>query len=411
MATATWAIPASASPKTAASATTGSQLDSIFHITPGPSSGKGLNLKIAGLLSLSGPATAYGSDLVKGAQLAIKQIAAAGGPNFSFTIKDDQSANPTAQAQIARQAGEQGDHLVICQNGCNGELPFLSQYQMLAFDGGAGTNVLNSGKPYFFGGRSNAPDGSWPGVADYIAAKYKNAKRIVVATMFPPGPQLTAEQTLIRSDFAKKGVKIAQFITGPVFGSTTDFTPVASEVAAANPDLVVEEFYGPDDGLFIKQLQVQGVSAPVIGVDFEISLAQAAGASMTGYMFADDYFAAPANPFGKLFLSTYKQQYHSVPDITNANGYEEVFIFWQLIRRVLAKHGNPASGAQLYKALLADPTAVSVYGSGASAGSISWSTTTHAVVHRPMVLGDVLANGQVKILATFDTSGSDFKLG
>ena len=56
-----------------------------------------------------------------------------------------------------------------------------------------------------------------------------------------------------------------------------------------------------------------------------------------GWTFAYDYFDAnnPISPLAKLFVDEFKKEYGEDPDFYAANFYENTFVMWEVIRRVL----------------------------------------------------------------------------
>jgi ABC-type branched-subunit amino acid transport system substrate-binding protein len=57
-------------------------LASILKIDPNGKNGKGVDFSMASVLALTGSGSFYGKTMTSGIELAVKHIAAAGGPNF-----------------------------------------------------------------------------------------------------------------------------------------------------------------------------------------------------------------------------------------------------------------------------------------------------------------------------------------
>ncbi len=398
-----------------ANAALGKQLAELLGPISAATSGKNITTQFGVQVSLTGDAIYSGTNLLKGAQLGVEHLALAGGPTFTIVAKDDQSVNPTAQAQDARAFGEAHIPISLAQSGDQGGLPLVGQYKILTFDGG-GFGPEDYGKPFYWSGLATPIVASLPGMAKFIAANFADKKKIVSVGIGGVGVDVTTDQNLIKSAFTSQGVPIPTFVTGPSY-TATDYGPTVSAVVSANPDLVVLQLYGPGLGLFMKGLASSGLKVPVIGVDYEPTSAQIAGSALIGYMFVQDYFNPinPGNPWGDLFSRSFQAKFGAAPVTFNANAYEEVFIFWNLMRRVLANGGDPTNSTLLQQALAADPTANSVYGPGAKTGSMSWDVATHALSHRTVSIFQVetataaVSGTGLKALATCDATGTNYQ--
>jgi branched-chain amino acid transport system substrate-binding protein len=411
--------PAATNSATAGAALSDAQLSQQLAELLGPinaaQSGKNLTIPFGVQVSLSGDAIYSGTNLLKGAQLGVEHLALAGGPTLTIVAKDDQSVNPTAQAQDARTFGEAHIPISLAQSGDQGGLPLVGQYKILTFDGG-GFGAEDYGMPFYWSGLATPILASLPGMAKFIAANFSDKKKIVSVGLGGVGVDVSTDENAIRQAFGSQGLPIPTFIEGPSYTST-DYGPTVSSVVSANPDLIILQLYGPGLGLFMKGLSSYGLKAPVIGVDYEPTSAQIAGSAMIGYMFVQDYFnpTNPGNPWGKLFSDSFQAKFGTAPVTFNANAYEEVFVFWNLIRRVLANGGDPTNSTQLQAALVADPTANSVYGPGAKTGTLSWDVTTHALSHRTISIFQVetataaVSGTGLKALATCDQTGSNYQ--
>jgi branched-chain amino acid transport system substrate-binding protein len=379
-------------------------------------SGKGLTLPVGAMLALSGPAADVGVSMLPAANMAIEQIAAAGGPRFKLIAKDDHSANPTFGAQISLALGEAKVPMSLTIDRANGQgaIANIAKYHILALEAGAGLGPGVFSLPYLWGSRMNQPYDAIPGIAKYIAATMKSNAKIAFVQSGGGSAQVTAsDQAAFQSSFKAAGRTIATFIQGPPFGST-DFSGLITNIRSVNPDVMVATLYGPDVGLFMKQYVPSGLTIPIIGVDFSPDSIAVGGSAVNGFKFSEDFFSSETatNPWGQLFIKEYDRKYGAKPFFPNfwhANAYEDIFIFWELVRRVLKAKGNPRSGAALQKALLANPTFPSVYGTGAKTGSLVFDRTSHALAHRPMALVEVV-NGKPKVRATYDKTGAGFKL-
>ena len=102
--------------------------------------------------------------------------------------------------------------------------------------------------------------------------------------------------------------------------------------------------------------------------------------------------------------------YGEDPDFYAANFYENAFVMWECMRRVIATGGDIRSGDALDKALRENLTVVSVYGGDESTvGTYTLDETTHSVTKRDMGVFE-FKGGTVTPKAFFGIDGVDFKM-
>ena len=90
------------------------------------------------------------------------------------------------------------------------------------------------------------------------------------------------------------------------------------------------------------------------------------------------------NPWNVEFVEGHQEKYGEDPEYYGANYYEQVFVVWDLMRRVLAEGGDPLSGEALQQALIQNPVFKSVYGGDAeNVGEMSFDTEAHTI-SKPM---------------------------
>jgi ABC-type branched-subunit amino acid transport system substrate-binding protein len=83
-------------------------------------------------------------------------------------------------------------------------------------------------------------------------------------------------------------------------------------------------------------------------------------------------------------VDAYRAKYNKDPEYYGSNYYEQVFVFWELVKRVIASGGDPSDPKALQDALMADPKFKSVYGGSATAvGEVTFDTTDHSI-SKPM---------------------------
>lgn len=374
---------------------------------------KGKKLGVGVTVALSGEGSVWGTVQLKGAQLAAKQIKELGGPDFNIISADNKSGDPSAGVEAARKLAADGVGMGLTSYTADvgSMLPEMKKAKILSFDGGGGTSVFAEGSPYFWGSRAVTPGDALPGVLKYTQETDPEAKRVAMIFW-----DLGGELNKVVEENAKKQIEEAGMelvLYEPTQIGTTDFTTTIQHISDSDPDVVLAGVYGIEVANFMKQYVSAGEETPLFGFDITAQAREAGGSALNEYKYAFDYFDsdAPSNGWAKIFVDTYEEAYGSQPDFYAANFYEDMFILWDLVRRVESKGGDPESGEQLQKALEEEPQFPSVYGgTPTEAGTIAFDLTTHSVAKRPMGLFEYSTESEEsKLLASFDIDGADFQ--
>lgn len=391
---------------------TSATLRRLLHLPKGKAAGAGMTINVGSVLAFSGPGAYYGADMSKAINLAVKQIKAAGGPTFKITYKDHKSGDANAGATAGRELGSAGIHLMLSSYSADigALLPAMAQYKILSLDGGGGASTAFQGKPFFYGARAVTPDDTYDGTYMYIAKKMSKAKKVALVVWDLGDAVLNPGIARLKKALAAHGMSLVHIERTQI--GATDFSSALAGVKASKPDIVQLGLWGLDPGYFMKQYATSGINGQVIGSEFTPPAEKVAGSAYNKYWFAFDFFdpTGPLNPWGKLFVSTFKKAYHYEPDFYAADYYEDTFAVWDIVRRVIAAHGNVNSGDDLLKALTSKPTFPSVYGgTKTKVGAWGINLKNHSVSSRAMGLFSVL-NGEPKMLASFNLGGRNFKI-
>ncbi len=371
--------------------------------------GKGLSLDIGMVFPLTGSGAVFGNRLTDLPKMALRHIEAMGGPKFNIVLKDNVSGLATAGVQAVRELGFAKVPMEITSYGADlGAMnPGIAQYKIFSLDGTGGTSLFAQNKPYFWGAIAITPDDAIPGIAKYIKAKMPQVKRVGLV-----GWDLGDVSIQIVKDIKRLFGGEVQFVAQElVLIGETDFSSPLQKLKSVNPDLVLAPIYAEDQGYFLKQYATSGINKPVISFASTSAAAAIAGSAFNNVIFAFDNFYPDRqlNPFAKFFVDEFKALEHVNPDYYAANFYEEIFILWDCVRRVLKKGGNPKDGTQLDAALRANPVFPSLYGGDANKpGTISFDLRTHSVKSRPMSISRY-SNGTYTPLAEFNIGGSNFR--
>ena len=82
----------------------GDQIATLLKIDPSGKNGKGIDFQMGVVLALTGNGSFYGKTMSRGTDLAVKHIAAAGGPNIKVIYKDHKSGDPKAGTTADQRA-------------------------------------------------------------------------------------------------------------------------------------------------------------------------------------------------------------------------------------------------------------------------------------------------------------------
>jgi branched-chain amino acid transport system substrate-binding protein len=393
----------------------GAELAELLQIDPNADNAAGVSWTMGNVLALTGNGSFYGQTMTKGTDLAVKHVAAAGGPNIEVVYKDHKSGDAQAATQAMTEIGTANipAKLASYADGLGAMLAGTAQYKCFTLDGGGGTSIFAQGQPFFWGTRAITPNDALPGLFEYIKQTSPDAQTVGLSGWDVGEPS----NSIVREDILKK-IADAGYEFNDLYElfppNSTDFAATLTKIQANEPDILLAGMYGQDPGFFLDQMQTAGLSALLYGFEFTPDGINASNGAYdsVGWTFAYDYFdsANPISPLAKLFVREFEAEYGEAPDFYAANFYENVLVMWEVIRRVLAKGGDINDGAQLDAALQENLTVVSVYGGDESTvGSYTLDPTTHSVIQRPMGVFQY-KDGSVTPLAYYDIDGADFQM-
>lgn len=359
----------------------------------------------------SGQGAVYTTFFTRGPKLAVQHIKALGGPNIQLNIQDNGTGSPQAGVSNMRKfkAGGASVALTTYIADLGAQLPLAKNYEILLLDGAGGTGGLPA-SPYFWGTRANPEIDAVAGLFKYLDSAHPGIKSVSYAGS--DLGKLTNDQVkkAIAKECSSRGHKFPDFLLFPV--GKTDYSGEISQLKSASPDFIICGAFARDAGYFIKQARAAFPKVPIAEFGHTPDEVQIAGSAYDGVLLADDYFQPnqPTNPWAKLFVSSYQRAFNQLPDYYAASLYEDTFMVWQLIRKVLAQKGDVKKGSDLQKALEADPTFPTVYGTDpAHAPTLSLDPATHSVAKREMGVYE-WSGGDMQPRAYFGIGASDFKL-
>lgn len=352
--------------------TTGVSIDDLkaaLGIPTGQSALAGMTFEIGASLPITGTSANQGVSMMNGINMAIQDIQLLGGPKFNVKYYDIQSGDIQKGLDAIRAMGANKNPaaLVGWCAALDAQQPDAAKSHILMLDAGCGIGAAAwGGQPYFWGTRALDAYDPAIGVAEYIAAKMPNAKRVALlmedygASQDTPGGTIDTWTKAVQ----KQGLTFAGYVKVPQ--GSTDYTDAITKLKALTPDVIaLTPVDGQPSAFFMKQYVTSGMTAQVFGDDYTQATAKLAGSAYDNYwFFGENYFPDLAKSvWSQWFNQEFEKMYPGqTSDLFTANYYEDAFAIWDLMRRVEASGGNPNDGSALQAALEANPVFSSVYG-------------------------------------------------
>lgn len=297
------------------------------------SADKTLNLGL--IAELTGDMPAVGASCRNAAQMAVKEVNAAGGLKIGKErvkvnlIIEDNAGKADQSSAAAQKLITQDEVLAIIG-------PNASRYAIPAAEIAESSetvlitpwstnpkatlnNETNEPKKYVF--RACFIDPFQGGVLAKFALENLKAKKAAVlydvASDYNKG---IAE--VFKSSYEKLGGKIVAFETYTT--NDKDFSGQLTKIKNAKPDVIFLPNYYSEVPLQIQQAKRLGIDVPFIGSDSWGSneLLTLGGADLNGYYFSTHYAADNAAPIAKKFIEAYEKTYGNKPDDVAALTYD-----------------------------------------------------------------------------------------
>jgi branched-chain amino acid transport system substrate-binding protein len=381
-------------------------LNTIFG-PGGKAGGSEVTLSAGMMLAMTGQGSFFGKVMSQGAKLAAAQIKAADGFSYDIHIADHKSGDVPAALSGVRQLATQ-DKIKVLQTsyGAPSEAiaPQIAQNKLLSFNGG-GSSPGQVGKSFLWQTRMIFGDDPAPGALAWIAKEHPDAKKLAIIGTQENG--VNGAKTI--------GPAVWQKLTGGTVVANeqhdvgaTDFSSVVARIKATKPDAILTFSFGDDVGYLVKQLREANVTVPIMGIEFTDQAAKVAGKAYDTYNFATDFYSAQnPNPWNTIFVAGHNAMFGADPEYYGANYYEEVFFYWELVRRVLAEGGDATDTTKLQAALEANPKFKSLYGGDAgTTAEVEFNPQDHTI-SKPMGVFTVAGGKATKVADIVKVSATD----
>ena len=294
-------------------------------------------ITLADVAEFSGPGATVGTNWKNGIDLAVAEINAKGGilgAKIVVTHADSQSNPGVARAQV--QKALDSNPYVLLGPGYSGSVkvtaPMAEQAGITQIMGGEAAELTQVGNKFLFR-TSFGQQSSMPKIAKYIAedVKAKTAAVVWVNNDFGKGGR-----DMITKEFGARGVKVVADLSTEA--GQADFAADVVKVKNANPDVVFVYLNEEESARILKELQKQGVKAPLIGETTllgqkVIELAGDAANGVKGHVGLTTDAPVPAI---QEFRKRFSEKYNYVPDHNGIKGYLSVY----MIKAATEKQGK-----------------------------------------------------------------------
>lgn len=289
-------------------------------------------IRIGVPVPLSGDSAAAGEDILNGAKLAAEDVNEAGGVlgrQIELISEDDactaQTAAQAAQALIAADiAAAAGGY---CSTASLPELQAFSRAGIpFAMDASTNADLTEMGIEEAFRliGRD---DQQGPFVARYLAEELAVTRAAVLHDNTTYAEGLAAE---VVAGLEEEGVEVV--FHDALTPGQSDYSPVLTSIAGANPDVLYYSGYFAEAGLLLRQHAQLGLDFQVMGGDAtnDPTVIETAGDAAEGFLFS----TAPLAQFltgAEDFLNAYQEAYGTAPGPYSVYEYDAVRIVAQAI--------------------------------------------------------------------------------
>lgn len=287
---------------------------------------------------LTGPAAFAGVPIADGAKLAVEEINESGflgeGSKIKLDIADIKG-DPAQAIALYRQYVTDGASGVLCC-GLSSEAGALAPLIKSSGVPGVVTSAILAGladppnvfRPVILPAESG---GIYDKFFDTVLPAENLKTAVVVVTSDNDG--MVGDGKVMTEALKRNGVKILKQVN--TSAADTSFTGAATEIADLNPDVVVASMLGTPTALLAKSLRERNFDKRILtsyGVDSK-QLFDSSSGGLANTLFAVPF--APGftdNALATKFVTAYKAEHKSDPDMYGAQGYTAMWLLAQGIK-------------------------------------------------------------------------------
>ena len=280
------------------------------------------NVKIVGLVELTGTGTTSGTNFDNGIKMAVKEINAAGGilgKKIDYVSYDTQS-NPGVAKGLADKAVDEGAYVVmgpVFSGSIMVSMASTRRAEIPNFTGGEAAAITQQGNPYIFR-TSFTQSTAMPKIAEYIknTVKAKTVDLVYVNNDFGKGGR-----DLIIKALESRGIKVGLDLSSDP--GQLDFSSVVLKVKSSSSDALFAYTNEEESARLLRELKKQGYKKPVLGETVLTSqkVIELAGDAANGAIAHVGLTADAPQPGGKKFDAAYQKEFGSRSDHNGLKGY------------------------------------------------------------------------------------------
>ena len=283
-------------------------------------------IKVGIVDTYTGGAAVYAQDSLDGFKLAVKEIAAKGGPTIEFVTRDDEF-KPDKSTSWAKELvmNEKVDFLAGTTNsaGSLAVSQFAKENKVPFIDWGGMSDKITgaAGHRYVF---STLPNTAIIGKAGAVQLSKTSYKKIWLAgSDYEYGhsviTSLWSNLTTLKPDVEKMGETWWRV-------GETDFTPYINAIRSAKPDVLVVGTGGADMVAFMKALKATGLTQEIpvwAHTSYDPATLRPLGdQAPENVMGTNPYLSTyPDTPANKAFVEAFKKEYNREPAAFALYGY------------------------------------------------------------------------------------------
>ncbi len=280
------------------------------------------NVKIVGLVELTGTGTTSGSNFDNGIKLAVKEINAAGGilgRKIDYVSYDTQS-NPGVAKGLTDKAVDDEAYVVmgpVFSGSIMVSMASTRRAEIPNFTGGEAAAITQQGNPYVFR-TSFTQSTAMPKIANYIRDKVK-AKTVDVVYVnndFGKGGR-----DLIIKALESRGIKVGADISSEP--GQVDFSSVVVKAKQSNADALFAYTNEEESARLLRELRKQGYKKPILGETVLTSqkVIELAGDAANGAIAHVGLTADAPQDSVKKFDAAFQKEFNSRSDHNGLKGY------------------------------------------------------------------------------------------
>ncbi len=298
-------------------------------------------IKIGGIISMSGATEPYGKVIKNGMDLAAEEINAAGGmegKSLFILYKDDETNISVGVAAAKELILKEKVPVIIGPISSSVSLAVAevcSSHRRVMLSPACSSPKLSDAGPYIFRNYpSDIVEGTF--IADF-ARELDIEKVIVIAVNNEFGNGI--KEVFIkqfRSKF-REIVKVFNYMENDM----SQFPSFAEEIAELKPEAIYLCGYSRDMAEMLKEIQRKKINVLIFSVSaVNQEMVEMAGEAAEGVMFPQPAFYLDSDePAMKSFIDKYREKFQTDPDNFSAHGYDAVKLIAEAVSRV--KSGHP----------------------------------------------------------------------